>query len=168
MNTAVSLFVLIAFIGCIVVLMRPDEWGSNFNPQPTYKKPPPPPPSPAVTRTDMTNTAVHTRIAAALEGPEAGVPEPTPPRKSSSFSAQVSDLAAGETAPRLTKIDPSLTVAEIKEKLPALRDAARNNVSSAVRSAKQLHDGSNYTVEVTDFTTPRGEWFVIALVTRDA
>jgi hypothetical protein len=109
-------------------------------------------------------TALQARLSAAIETPETGLDEPQR-RKSSSFAAQVLDLEVGETAPRISRIDPGATIAVIAESLPDLRNSMRNGVSSAVRRAME-RTGGEYSVEVTDFTTPAGAWFVLALVTR--
>lgn len=114
----------------------------------------------------MSTTTTRNRIAAAIEAPEPDVALPGRTR-SSSFSAQVSDLALGETASKLLPISSELALCDIQKDLPAIRERLRNNVAPSVRQAK-ARVGAAYSVEVTDFHTPTGQWFVIALVTRTA
>jgi hypothetical protein len=106
----------------------------------------------------------HTRLAAALEAPESDIAQPGRGR-SSSFTAQVADLALGETASKLLPVEPSAALCDIQKDLPAIRERLRNNVASSVRHAK-ARTGGNYSVEVCDLHTPTGQWFTIALVTR--
>ena len=112
----------------------------------------------------MPKPETHARVAAALASPESDVSQPGRGR-SGSFTAQVADLALGDTASKLLAIPGDTALCDIQKDLPALRERLRNNVASSVKHAKARTSGA-YTVEVCDLHTPSGQWFVIALVTR--
>lgn len=107
------------------------------------------------------------KIKAAMLAPEAGVAEPKR-AKSSSFAAQVLDLEVCETASRAMTMDHEhRSVAFVLAALPAEREKLRNNVSPAVRRAKEKIDGADYKVEIADVLTG-STLFLVALVTRVA
>ena len=103
-------------------------------------------------------------LDAALAKPDDAVPEPTS-RRPWSFTSQVASLEPGDTACRLHQLDPDTTLSEMSESLTKLRAKCRNNVAPSVRQAAS-RTGGEYTIEVCDFVTPRGQFYVATIVTR--
>lgn len=82
-----------------------------------------------------------------------------------SFTGQIAALKVGESASRVTPIDPGLRLAELPEYLPGARARLRNNVTPSVRQAVNK-TGASYSVEVTDLQTLAGHGYIVAIVTR--
>jgi hypothetical protein len=111
----------------------------------------------------MATQILQSRINAALSVPEPDVREPMR-RKLYSFVGSLAELKIGETASKISPIDPTMSLADVQANLTNFRATLRNNVTSSVRQAS-ARSGGEYSVEVTDFVTPSGQWYVIALVT---
>lgn len=90
---------------------------------------------------------------------------PNDSRKSSSFSAQVSDLEVGESAIKNIQIDLRLMDTANVEGMAERREQMRNNVASPIRAAKE-RTGGTYSTELTDVFLPSGRLFIVAVVTR--
>lgn len=108
----------------------------------------------------------HAAIAAALATPEDDV-EKSSRRSAGSFTAQIAALEVGETASQAKMIDGTLTIDEVKQALPVLRQEMRNNTTRTVARVKAA-TGGEYLQEVTDAQTHNRNWFLIVLVTRIA
>lgn len=83
-----------------------------------------------------------------------------------SFQAQVNALLVGEQASKVRAVNPKLPISKIPEELPALRQQLRNAVTPAVTRAKAQF-GSSYSIEVGDMISPSGNYYVVAVVTRN-
>jgi hypothetical protein len=94
------------------------------------------------------------------------MPKPAQEITSPSFQAQVNALAIGESISRVRAVDPKMRISQIAEELPALRQQLRNAVTPAVTRAKGAVGGS-YSIEVADMPTPSGNYYVVAVVTRN-
>lgn len=94
------------------------------------------------------------------------MPKPQQADTGTSFQAQVNALAIGESVSKVRAVDPKLRISQIADELPALRQQLRNAVTPAVTRAKAAVGGS-YSIEVADMPTPSGNYYVVAVVTRN-
>lgn len=86
--------------------------------------------------------------------------------KSSSFYAQVLDLAPGESCSRVRAVDPTTSVERLPEELPEIKQQLRNACTPAVTNAKEK-TGGTYSIEVGEVVMPKGRMYVLAVVTRN-
>lgn len=103
-------------------------------------------------------------IDTALANPEVGIKPPSR-KKSSSFTAQIEDLALGESCARVRQISPNARVADVQSKIVEWRADFRRSVDPSIAHAKRT-TGAVYTTEVADFMTAAKSWFLVAVVTR--
>ncbi len=89
----------------------------------------------------------------------------TPRTRSSSFAAVVLDLAPGESASRVRKVDGTMSVERLTDELPELRQQMRNAIAPAVKRASE-QTGRTYSVEVGEMIAPKGTLYLVAVVTR--
>lgn len=85
--------------------------------------------------------------------------------KSSSFYAQVLDLAPGDSCSRVRAVDPTTSVERLPDELPEIKQSLRNAVTPAVTNAREK-TGGTYTIEVGEIVMPKGKMYVVAVVTR--
>lgn len=116
--------------------------------------------------TNKSTTVDDNLLNAALMAPEDDVAEPSSKRPWS-FASQVSKLEVGGVACRLLKLEGEKTLNEIGESLTELRRQCRNNATPSVKRAA-AQTGGEYSIEVCDFVTPRGMFYVATIVTRTA
>lgn len=88
------------------------------------------------------------------------------PRRSSSFAAQVADLQQGESCAKVKVINPGLLVGEMGKELPLVRERLRNACAPVIAAAKAASPGKEFSVEVGDLWMPRGNLYVVAVVSR--
>lgn len=109
-------------------------------------------------------------LNAALVGamsPESDIAAP-PRARVFSFSAAVADLEIGDApASRVVKIDDDQSIADALAGLAGVSEKLRNNVGSAVSSAKRRNPGSDFSIEITDIKIKSG-LYLLALVHRTA
>ena len=86
--------------------------------------------------------------------------------KSSSFFAQVLDLAPGDSCSRVRPVDPTTSVERLPEELPEIKQQLRNACTPAVTNAKEK-TGGTYSIEVGEVVMPKGRMYVLAVVTRN-
>lgn len=107
-------------------------------------------------------------LAAAIVGamsPEVDI-APPPRVRAFSFNAAVADMQVGDMpVARVVQIDPATTIGDAMAEMSAQADKLRNNVTSAVSSAKRRNPGSDYSVEITDIKIKSG-LYLLALVHR--
>jgi len=99
--------------------------------------------------------------------PEKNVPVPKSKRATVgySFSAEVSALEIGECCSRVKRIQADMTFDEFRELNSEMRNAFRNNLAHALKTAKQ-NLGHEYTMEITNAMTTPGYVYLVAIVTR--
>ena len=97
--------------------------------------------------------------------PDKDIPVPPKGQRSSSFAAMVSDLEPDQSASRVHRVNPDMSVAEFMAELKGIKDMVRNNVAPAVANAKRKTMGT-YSVEVSEVLMPSGMIYVLAIVTR--
>lgn len=114
--------------------------------------------------TEQAPNPTDAAIDAALLSPEDGVSEPTS-RRPWSFTSQVTNLEPGGVASRLHRVSPDTTLERMAETLTQLRAQCRNNASPSVRKAAS-RTGGEYTIEVCEFVTPKGQFYIATIVTR--
>ena len=88
----------------------------------------------------------------------------SPSTRSSSFAAVVLDLAPGECASRIRKVDSTMSVERMAAELPELRQQMRNGVAPAIKRATE-QTGRSYSVEVGEMIAPKGTLYMVAVVT---
>lgn len=87
------------------------------------------------------------------------------PKKSSSFTAVVTDLEVGESASRTHPLNENMTLAELQRDLSEMKDQISNNVRPLVRKAQEA-TGGTYRVETSQTITTSGRIYLLAIVTR--
>lgn len=93
--------------------------------------------------------------------------QPKRPKKSSSFTAVVTDLEVGESASRTHPLNENMTLAELQRDLSEMKDQISNNVRPLVRKAQEA-TGGTYRVETSQTITTSGRIYLLAIVTRTA
>ena len=88
-------------------------------------------------------------------------------KRSSSFSAVVTDLEVGECASKVQPVDPEMTLGELAEQMSGLKATLTNNSNTAIRQAKST-TGGTYQSLVTESVTAGGELFLVLIVRRTA
>lgn len=83
-----------------------------------------------------------------------------------SFNALVLALDVGDCVSKVRKIDSSAPLSSIPEMLPGVRQQVRSACAPAIARAK-LQTGGTYSVEVGDTPMPGGNYYVVAVVTRN-
>lgn len=110
---------------------------------------------------------LHLVLNGALVSPDQDVPMPNKNSKTSSFSAQVQDLEVNQSACRVHRANPDMTLAEFTENLRDIKEMMRNNVASTMKLARQK-TGGTYSSEVSEVVMPSGSIFVLLIITRTA
>jgi hypothetical protein len=106
-----------------------------------------------------------TQTQAALATPDKDVPMPSKNQKTGSFAAAVLDLEPGQSASRVHRVNPDMTVGEFTEQLKDIKEMMRNNVTYAVTAAKRRTMGT-YCIEVGEVVMPGGTLYVVVVVSR--
>lgn len=83
-----------------------------------------------------------------------------------SFNALVLGLDVGDCVSKVRKIDSATPLSSIPEMLPGVRQQVRSACAPAIARAK-LQTGGTYSVEVGDTPMPGGNYYVVAVVTRN-
>lgn len=105
-------------------------------------------------------------IVAAVKTKDTDVPKPASRMRSSSFAAMVSDLEVGDSASRVHRINPDMTLEEVAENMSEMKDMMRNNAAPAVKAAR-TRTGGAYSIEVGDMVMPGGRMYLVVVVTRN-
>jgi hypothetical protein len=82
-----------------------------------------------------------------------------------SFNAQVAGLNSGESCAKVRALDPTMTVADLPDEMPAIRQQVRNATMSAVSRARES-TGNQYGIQVGEAVMPDGSIYIVAIVTR--
>lgn len=105
-------------------------------------------------------------LTAALATPDADVATPTR-QSSSSLVSQIAALDVGDSASKVTLVDPAMTMAEYAEQGVEMRERVRQSVSSSLRVAKG-RTGGEYEIEIADVLTTKRVLYIVAIITRTA
>lgn len=108
----------------------------------------------------------NAEIKAAMAKPDPVIAEPTA-RRSTSFATQVTELEVGESVSRVSPIPDTMSLHELQQAMPTMRQALRNNTTPSVRQAMARTAGE-YRIEVADTRTASDRFYLVAIVTRTA
>ena len=84
-----------------------------------------------------------------------------------SLQSEIAELEIDETITKSQPIDSRISLAKLRESLPEMRHAFRNNYSVAVNRVK-ANSSRDYRVQVFEAESLDGEWYMIAVIRRYA
>lgn len=108
-------------------------------------------------------------ITTAIANADRGVvvPKAKRPTTGYAFSAEVAALELGECCSRVRRIDADMTFDGFRQGNTDMRNAFRNSLAHAIKTAKQ-NLGHDYTMEITNAMTTPGYVYLVAIITRIA